>query len=98
VAIGGAQAVKEQEPLTARDSQNHSRSTHSSAESRFFLRLKALCRASSVGLHTRRRWPACLQLIGRPQGDAALLQVEVAYEIAAAESLQRRPVETSTSA
>jgi amidase len=36
-------------------------------------------------------WPMGLQLIGRPQGEAALLQVAAAYELAIAEWLARRP-------
>jgi amidase len=44
-----------------------------------------------AGFHANGRWPAGLQLIGRPQGDAALLQAAAAYEIAAADMLRRRP-------
>jgi amidase len=47
-----------------------------------------------AGFHPSGRWPAGLQLIGRPQGDAALLQVAAAYEVTAAELLRRRPAAT----
>jgi len=44
-----------------------------------------------AGFHANGRWPAGLQLIGRPQGDAALLRVAAAYEARAASLLARRP-------
>ena len=44
-----------------------------------------------AGFHANGRWPAGLQLIGKPQGDAALLRVAAGYEAAAAELLARRP-------
>jgi amidase len=44
-----------------------------------------------AGFHANGRWPAGLQLIGRPQGDAALLQAAAAYEQVNAELLRRRP-------
>lgn len=44
-----------------------------------------------AGFDPAGRWPAGLQLIGRPNGDAALLQVAAAYEVAAADLLCRRP-------
>jgi amidase len=47
-----------------------------------------------AGFHPNGRWPAGLQLIGRPQGDAALLRVAAAYEITAADLLRRRPAAT----
>jgi amidase len=46
-----------------------------------------------AGFHANGRWPAGLQLIGRPQGDAALLQVAAAYEAISGELLARRPAE-----
>ena len=46
-----------------------------------------------AGFHANGRWPAGLQLIGRPLGDAALLRVAAAYETASAELLARRPAE-----
>ena len=36
-----------------------------------------------------------LQLIGKPQGDAELLDVAAAYELTASELLARRPVAPS---
>jgi amidase len=44
-----------------------------------------------AGFHANGRWPAGLQLIGPPQGDAALLRVAAAYEERAAELLAQRP-------
>jgi amidase len=44
-----------------------------------------------AGFDASARWPMGLQLIGRPQGDAALLQVAQAYENASAALLARRP-------
>ena len=44
-----------------------------------------------AGFHANGRWPAGLQLIGRPQGDAALLRVAAGYEAISADLLARRP-------
>jgi amidase len=44
-----------------------------------------------AGFHANGRWPAGLQLIGRPQGDAALLRVAAGCEAASGELLARRP-------
>ncbi len=44
-----------------------------------------------AGFHANGVWPAGLQLIGRPQGDAELLRVAAAYESQIAELLARRP-------
>lgn len=47
-----------------------------------------------AGFHASKgqgRWPAGLQLIGRPQGDAALLQAAAAYELVNAAWMRRRP-------
>ena len=44
-----------------------------------------------AGFDATGRWPLGLQLIGPPQGDAALLRVAAAYEPLAADWLQRRP-------
>ncbi len=44
-----------------------------------------------AGFHANGRWPMGLQLIGKPQGEAALLRVAAAYEARAAALLQRRP-------
>lgn len=44
-----------------------------------------------AGFHANGRWPMGLQLIGRPQGDAALLHAAQAYENAAGELMRRRP-------
>ena len=46
-----------------------------------------------AGFHANGRWPAGLQLIGPPRGDAALLQAAAGYEAAAADLLARRPPE-----
>jgi amidase len=46
-----------------------------------------------AGFHANGRWPAGLQLIGRPLGEAALLRVAAAYEAASAGLLARRPSE-----
>ena len=50
-----------------------------------------------AGFHRNGRWPAGLQLLGRPQGDVALLRAAAAYEVAAAELLRRRPDEVGES-
>ena len=44
-----------------------------------------------AGFHANGRWPAGLQLIGRPQGDAALLRVAAAYEAVSGQLLAQRP-------
>ena len=44
-----------------------------------------------AGFHVTQPWPMGLQLMGRPQGDAALLQVAAAYEAANVELLAKRP-------
>jgi amidase len=44
-----------------------------------------------AGFHANGRWPGGLQLIGGPQGDAALLRVAAAYEATCAPLLARRP-------
>ncbi len=46
-----------------------------------------------AGFHANGRWPAGLQLIGRPKGDAALLRVAAGYEAASTALLARRPAE-----
>ncbi|OGA98929.1 MAG: amidase [Burkholderiales bacterium RIFCSPHIGHO2_12_FULL_69_20] len=45
-----------------------------------------------AGFHANGRWPAGLQLIGRPQGDGALLRVAAGCEAASGELLARRPL------
>ena len=45
-----------------------------------------------AGFDASGHWPAGLQLIGPPQGDAALLRVAAGYEAAAASLLARRPM------
>ncbi len=44
-----------------------------------------------VELHDNGRWPAGLQLIGPPQGDAALLKVAASYELVQQALLLKRP-------
>jgi amidase len=44
-----------------------------------------------AGFHANGRWPMGLQLIGRPQGDAALLHAAQAYENAVPALMSRRP-------
>jgi amidase len=44
-----------------------------------------------AGFDAGGRWPMGLQLIGPPQGDAALLQAAAGYEAASAELFARRP-------
>jgi amidase len=44
-----------------------------------------------AGFHANGRWPAGLQLIGKPKGDAALLRVAAGCEAASAALLARRP-------
>jgi amidase len=46
------------------------------------------------GFHANGRWPAGLQLIGPPQGDAALLSMALAYEKLIGDWLARRPSTT----
>ena len=46
-----------------------------------------------AGFHANGRWPAGLQLIGRPQGDAALLRVAAGCEAVSADVLARRPAD-----
>ncbi len=46
-----------------------------------------------AGFHLNGRWPAGLQLIGKPHGDAALLRVAAGYEALVGEMLARRPSE-----
>jgi amidase len=46
-----------------------------------------------AGFHANGRWPAGLQLIGRPQGDGALLRVAAGCEAASAALFARRPPE-----
>jgi amidase len=44
-----------------------------------------------AGFDATGRWPAGLQLIGRPRGDAALLSLAAGYEALVPELLARRP-------
>ena len=44
-----------------------------------------------AGFHPNKPWPMGIQLIGKPQGDAALLQVAAAYESIRGTWLERRP-------
>jgi amidase len=44
-----------------------------------------------AGFHANGRWPMGLQLIGRPQGDAALLHAAQAYQNLVPDLLARRP-------
>ena len=44
-----------------------------------------------AGFHANGRWPMGLQLIGKPQGEAALLRMAAAYEARNHTLLQRRP-------
>ena len=44
-----------------------------------------------AGFHPNQPWPMGIQLIGKPQGDVALLEVAAAYEAVRSELLQRRP-------
>ncbi len=44
-----------------------------------------------AGFHANGRWPAGLQLIGPPQGDARLIEIAAAYAHARASLLARRP-------
>ena len=49
-----------------------------------------------AGFDASGRWPMGLQLIGRPQGDAALLELAAGYESMAGAVLARRPGEPAT--
>jgi amidase len=51
-----------------------------------------------AGFHANGAWPAGLQLIGRPQGDAELLRIAAGYEAQIGELLARRPPEPSAAA
>lgn len=44
-----------------------------------------------AGFHPQKPWPMGIQLIGKPQGDVALLQVAASYEAVRQDWLQRRP-------
>jgi len=44
-----------------------------------------------AGFHPHKPWPMGIQLIGKPQGDVALLQVAASYEAVRQDWLQRRP-------
>lgn len=44
-----------------------------------------------AGFHANGRWPAGLQLIGKPQDDAGLLRIAAAYEALIPDLLARRP-------
>ena len=46
-----------------------------------------------AGFDATGRWPMGLQLIGRPQGDAALLELAAGYELLLGDELHRRPPE-----
>jgi amidase len=46
-----------------------------------------------AGFHPNGRWPMGLQLIGPPQGDAALLDLAAGYETLIHDLLMRRPPE-----
>ena len=46
-----------------------------------------------AGFHANGGWPMGLQLIGRPQGDAALLELAAGYEALIPDLLARRPPE-----
>ncbi|MFN5178846.1 amidase [Limnohabitans sp.] len=47
-----------------------------------------------AGFHPHQPWPMGIQLIGKPQGDVALLQVAASYEAVRREWLQQRPAAT----
>ncbi len=44
-----------------------------------------------AGFHPQKPWPMGIQLIGKPQGDVALLQVAASYEAVRSDWLLRRP-------
>ncbi len=46
-----------------------------------------------AGFDASGRWPMGLQLIGKPQGDAALLELAAGYEATIGDLLARRPAE-----
>jgi amidase len=46
-----------------------------------------------AGFHSNGRWPAGLQLIGRPRDDAGLLAIAAGYETSIGDLLARRPAE-----
>ena len=48
-----------------------------------------------AGFHPTQPWPMGIQLIGKPQGDLALLQVAASYEAVRQDWLQRRPALTA---
>jgi amidase len=48
-----------------------------------------------AGFDASGRWPMGLQLIGQPQGEAALLRAAASYEALIPELLSRRPPEPS---
>jgi amidase len=48
-----------------------------------------------AGFHANGRWPMGLQIIGQPQGDAALLELAAGYEKLIPELLARRPPDPS---
>lgn len=50
-----------------------------------------------AGFHSNGRWPAGMQLIGRPQGDADLLRIAAAYEQLIPDLLSRQPHEQGIS-
>ena len=50
-----------------------------------------------AGFHANGRWPAGLQLIGKPRGDAELLRVAAGYETLIGDWLARRPPEPAGS-
>jgi amidase len=49
-----------------------------------------------AGFHANDLWPAGLQLIGKPQGDGALLRVAASYEQLVSDWLSRRPPARAT--
>jgi amidase len=51
-----------------------------------------------AGFHANGRWPAGLQLIGRPHADAELLRIAAGYERLITDMLARRPPEPTASA
>ena len=46
-----------------------------------------------AGFHPHQPWPMGIQLIGKPQGDLALLQIAASYEAVRQDWLQQRPPE-----
>ncbi|MFO1218238.1 MAG: amidase [Burkholderiaceae bacterium] len=49
-----------------------------------------------AGFHANGRWPMGVQLVGRPIGDAALLELAAGYEALIGDLLARRPPEPGT--